>query len=431
MTNRKKYVRQVRFLFIVVVISMCSLMLNGCNKATKPTGDKTIEITSEKDSGDDILTKNVKESSDRKVDSSGMSEQSEGNQQTIEEMAKKIVDEMTIDEKVYQMFIVLPEQLTGVGQVTAAGTTTQEALEKYPVGGILYLSQNIVSRNQTQTMLSNVQAYSKIPVFTAVDEEGGVVSRVGNNPNMGTTSFPSMKNIGSTGDSNQAYTVGYTIGNECKELGFNLDFAPVADVFSNPENTVIGNRAFSDDPNITADMVSSCVRGFKDAKMLCALKHFPGHGDTIADSHYEAAITSKTLEELDELEFVPFVKGIEAGADFVMVGHILTPNITDDYIPATLSNEMLSILRDELKFDGIIITDAMNMAAITDYYSSSEAAVTAVKAGIDMILVPEDFHAAVSGVMHALETGDITEEEINDSVIRIIQTKIRAGLITE
>lgn len=431
MTNRKKYVRQVRFLFIAAVISMCSLMLNGCNKATKPTGDKTIEITSEKDSGDDILTKNVKESSDRKVDSSGMSEQSEGNQQTIEEMAKKIVDEMTIDEKVYQMFIVLPEQLTGVGQVTAAGTTTQEALEKYPVGGILYLSQNIVSRNQTQTMLSNVQAYSKIPVFTAVDEEGGVVSRVGNNPNMGTTSFPSMKNIGSTGDSNQAYTVGYTIGNECKELGFNLDFAPVADVFSNPENTVIGNRAFSDDPNITADMVSSCVRGFKDAKMLCALKHFPGHGDTIADSHYEAAITSKTLEELDELEFVPFVKGIEAGADFVMVGHILTPNITDDYIPATLSNEMLSILRDELKFDGIIITDAMNMAAITDYYSSSEAAVTAVKAGIDMILVPEDFHAAVSGVIHALETGDITEEEINDSVIRIIQTKIRAGLITE
>lgn len=431
MTNRKKYVRQVRFLFIVAVISMCSLMLNGCNKATKPTGDKTIEITSEKDSGDDILTKNVKESSDRKVDSSGMSEQSEGNQQTIEEMAKKIVDEMTIDEKVYQMFIVLPEQLTGVGQVTAAGTTTQEALEKYPVGGILYLSQNIVSRNQTQTMLSNVQAYSKIPVFTAVDEEGGVVSRVGNNPNMGTTSFPSMKNIGSTGDSNQAYTVGYTIGNECKELGFNLDFAPVADVFSNPENTVIGNRAFSDDPNITAGMVSSCVRGFKDAKMLCALKHFPGHGDTIADSHYEAAITSKTLEELDELEFVPFVKGIEAGADFVMVGHILTPNITDDYIPATLSNEMLSILRDELKFDGIIITDAMNMAAITDYYSSSEAAVTAVKAGIDMILVPEDFHAAVSGVIHALETGDITEEEINDSVIRIIQTKIRAGLITE
>ena len=431
MTNRKKYVRQVRFLFIVAVISMCSLMLNGCNKATKPTGDKTIEITSEKDSGDDILTKNVKESSDRKVDSSGMSEQSEGNQQTIEEMAKKIVDEMTIDEKVYQMFIVLPEQLTGVGQVTAAGTTTQEALEKYPVGGILYLSQNIVSRNQTQTMLSNVQAYSKIPVFTAVDEEGGVVSRVGNNPNMGTTSFPGMKNIGSTGDSNQAYTVGYTIGNECKELGFNLDFAPVADVFSNPENTVIGNRAFSDDPNITADMVSSCVRGFKDAKMLCALKHFPGHGDTIADSHYEAAITSKTLEELDELEFVPFVKGIEAGADFVMVGHILTPNITDDYIPDTLSNEMLSILRDELKFDGIIITDAMNMAAITDYYSSSEAAVTAVKAGIDMILVPEDFHAAVSGVIHALETGDITEEEINDSVIRIIQTKIRAGLITE
>ena len=406
-------------------------MLNGCNKDTKPTGDKTIEISSEKDSGDDTLTKNAKESSDRKVDSSGMSERSEGSQQTIEEMAKKIVDEMTIDEKVYQMFIVLPEQLTGVGQVTAAGTTTQEALEKYPVGGILYLSQNIVSRNQTQTMLSNVQAYSKIPVFTAVDEEGGVVSRVGNNPNMGTTSFPSMQAIGAKGDADQAYTVGYTIGSECKELGFNLNFAPVADVFSNPKNTVIGERAFSDDPNVVADMVFSCVKGFKESNMLCTLKHFPGHGDTITDSHYGAVTTSKTLEELSTLEFIPFVKGIQAGVDFVMVGHILTPNITDSHTPASLSNEMISILRNDLKFDGIIVTDAMNMAAITDYYSSSEAAVAAVNAGIDMILVPEDFHAAVSGVIHAVETGDITEEAINDSVTRIIQTKIRGGLITE
>ena len=246
---------------------------------------------------------------------------------------------------------------------------------------------------------------------------------------MGTTSFPNMKDIGSTGDTNQAYNVGYTIGKECKELGFNLDFAPVADVFSNPENTVIGNRAFSDDPNITANMVSSCVKGFKDARMLCTIKHFPGHGDTVADSLYESATTLKTLEELQELEFVPFVKGIESGADFVMVGHILTPNITDDTTPATLSERMISILRNELKFDGIIITDAMNMAAITDYYSASEAAVTAIKAGADMILLPEDFHMAVTGVKHALETGEIKEKEISDSVIRIIETKIRAGII--
>ncbi len=237
-------------------------------------------------------------------------------------------------------------------------------------------------------MLDNLQSFSKIDVFTGVDEEGGTVSRIGSNPAMGTTSFPPMYTIGETKDPNKAYHVGYTIGSECTELGFNLDFAPVADVYSNPENTVIGHRAFSSDANTAAEMVAACVRGFTASGMLCTLKHFPGHGDTLTDSHYGAASTNKTLEELRTTEFLPFESGIQAGAEFVMVGHILTPNITDSSTPASLSPDMIAILRNELQFDGIIITDAMNMEAVTDYYSPAEAAVKAIQAGDDMCLTP-------------------------------------------
>ncbi len=266
-------------------------------------------------------------------------------------------------------------------------------------------------------------------MFTGIDEEGGSVSRVSCNSGMGTTEFPSMLTVGNSGDVNKAYEVGYTIGTECTELGFNLDFAPVADIYSNPDNTVIADRAFGTDATVVSDMVESCVKGFKDANMLCTLKHFPGHGDTVADSHYEAAVTNKTLQELENEEFLPFSSGIQAGADFVMIGHILTPNITDSSTPASLSEQMISILRDELQFEGVVITDATNMAAITNYYSSSEVAVAAIQAGVDMILMPADFQSAVAGVFEALDRGDITEKVIDEHVIRILRAKINSGLI--
>ncbi len=340
-----------------------------------------------------------------------------------------VLSQMTLEEKIYQMFFITPEQLTGVGTATVAGQTTKDSIEKYPVGGIIYFSQNIQSRDQVSSMLDNLQSFSKIDVFTGVDEEGGTVSRIGSNPAMGTTSFPPMYTIGETKDPNKAYQVGYTIGSECTELGFNLDFAPVADVYSNPENTVIGHRAFSSDANTAAEMVAACVRGFTASDMLCTLKHFPGHGDTLTDSHYGAASTNKTLEELRTTEFLPFESGIQAGAEFVMVGHILTPNITDSSTPASLSPDMIAILRNELQFDGIIITDAMNMEAVTDYYSPAKAAVKAIQAGDDMILMPSDFHSAYEGVLDAVESGQITEERIDESVTRILQTKYDSGLL--
>lgn len=344
-------------------------------------------------------------------------------------LAEALLNQMTLEERIYQMFIVTPEQLTGVDLVTQSGKLTKDAINKYPVGGIIYFADNLISRNQCVEMINNIQDYSKIGLFIAVDEEGGKVARVGKNSEMGTTSFPSMETIGASGDVSKAYQVGYTIGSELSELGFNLDFAPVADVFSNPDNTVIGDRAFSNDAQIAATMVSACVDGFNESGMACTLKHFPGHGDTENDSHYEAVYIDKSLEELYECELIPFQEGIKAGADFVMIGHINMPNITEEDIPASLSKEVVTdLLRTELGFEGIVITDSMAMQAIAEEYSSGNAAVRAIQAGVDIILMPENLEEAVAGILNAVQESHITEERINESVMRILIKKIKSGI---
>lgn len=344
--------------------------------------------------------------------------------------AREILSGMTLDEKIYQMFIVTPEQLMSASAVTHAGEETKAALDNYPVGGIVYFSYNIVSREQCAAMISNTQSYSKLGLFIAVDEEGGTVARIGNNNAMGTTSFPAMGAIGETRDFSQAYNVGYTIGTEIGELGFNLDFAPVADVNSNPSNPVIGTRAFHSDPKITAEMVAACVQGFNDSGLLCTLKHFPGHGDTDTDSHYGEAQTEKTLGELFECEILPFKAGIQAGAPFIMVGHITAPNVTETPVPASLSYEIVTeVLRNTLGFEGLVITDSMSMQAITSQYSPDEAAVKALQAGVDIFLMPESLSDAFNGIKEAVAVGEVSEARIDESVLRILEVKIQSGII--
>ena len=350
----------------------------------------------------------------------------EQTEQTVEEKAQNMMEHMSLEEKIYQLFVVTPEQLTGVSTVTMAGDTTRAALEAQPVGGIVFFAPNLLNREQTITMIQNMQSYSKTGLFIAVDEEGGSVMRLGNNSEMGITAIPSMESVGDTEDISQAYRVGNTIGSEISQLGFNLDFAPVADVNSNPNNTVIGSRAFGTDPEKVAEMVAACVKGFRDSGMVCTLKHFPGHGDTEEDSHYGEA---KTLDELRTCELRPFQAGIEAGASMIMVGHITLPNVTEE-IPATLSHDIVTgILREEMKYNGIIITDSMAMNAIANWYSSDEAAVKAIQAGCDMILMPYQLESAVNGIETAVNSGDITEERIEESVLRILKAKLEAGII--
>ncbi len=349
---------------------------------------------------------------------------------TLEEQAAEILAGMTLEERIYQMFIVTPEQLTGVGQVVSAGETTRQALQNYPVGGIIYMGPNIVDPNQVTEMIANTQSYSKLGLFISVDEEGGRVDRLGSNSAMGTTSFPAMMTVGASG-TEAAYNAGLTIGNDIQKFGFNLDFAPVADVYSNSANTVIGDRAFSTDPLEAAELVSAAVKGFRESGVLCTLKHFPGHGDTAADSHNGMAVSNKTESELQSCEFLPFRAGITAGAEFVMIGHISLPNVTGDQTPATMSHTVVTgLLREKLGFDGVVITDAMNMGAIVNYYSAGEAAVASVKAGVDIILAPSSLSGAVSGIQSAVASGELTEERINESVMRILMLKLERGIIT-
>ena len=343
----------------------------------------------------------------------------------LNEMVEESVAGMTLEQRVAGLFFVTPEQLTGVGQAVQAGEGTQEALAKWPVGGLVYFKQNIQSEEQLKEMLANTVSYSSFPIFLGVDEEGGSVARVADA--LGLENVGPMADIGSAGDVQAAYAANQTIGTYLSSYGFNVDFAPIADVLTNPDNTVIGDRAFSDDPQTAADMVAGAVEGLQSAGVSACLKHFPGHGDTAGDSHTGAAETDRTKEEMAAAEFLPFQSGIGAGADMVMVGHISAPNLTGgEKVPASLSEEIITgILRSELGYDGIIITDAMNMAAVTDYYEADVAAIMALKAGADMILMPEDFQQAYEGVLQAVQDGTVSQERVDDSLKRIYRVKLR------
>ena len=351
----------------------------------------------------------------------------------VEEQAAQLVSQMTLEDKIAQMFVITPNALTGYASgVTAAGDTTKEAYQSRPVGGIVYMADNLTDPEQTTTMLSNMQEIARertgLPVLFGVDEEGGSVARIAGNDAFGVTDVGNMSDIGASGDVQNAYNAGSTIGSYLAALGFNVDFAPVADVLTNPDNQVIGQRSFGSDAQTVAGMVTSELQGLSAAGVYGKVKHFPGHGGTSGDSHDGAVSTDKTLEELMAEELVPFQSAIDGGVNFVMVGHISAPNVTGDNAPATLSKVLITdVLRGQMGYNGIVITDAMNMEAVAGFYNSDKAAVLAVTAGADMILMPADYNTAYTGILNAVNDGTITEERINESVTRIVKAKLAMG----
>ncbi len=343
----------------------------------------------------------------------------------LEEMVETCIAEMPLEDKVAGLFMITPEALTGVSQAIKAGDGTKDALNQYAVGGLIYFSQNIKDKDQLTEMLSNTSSMSKYPLFLAVDEEGGSVSRVAESK-IEVSKVSDMATVGASGDTMEAYNSGSTIASYLYELGFNVDFAPVADVVTDAESSVIGNRSFGSDPTAVGGMVAAMVGGLQDTGVSSCLKHFPGIGGTAEDTHDGMASVEKSLEDMKASDFVPFQSGIESGAHFVMVSHVSAPSLVGDNTPCSLSDKVITdILRGELGYNRIVITDAMNMAAITEYYSSDEAAVMAIKAGADMILMPEDFQAAYDGVLAAVKDGVIAEERINESLKRIYRVKYR------
>jgi len=333
---------------------------------------------------------------------------------------------MTLREKICQMLIVAPDAITKVYGTTVAGAITKAAIEEYPVGGLILFGPNIQGAAQITAFNSTVQTYSNIPLFITVDEEGGRVARL--RLAFGAHSIGAMLSYQNRGEQT-AFDNAMTLGETLRKYGFNVDFAPVADVWSNPNNTVIGDRAYSSDFSLAAQLVASAVRGFHAGGVACTLKHFPGHGDTREDSHYSAAYVSKTLAELRANEFKPFISGIEAGVDMVMLGHLIVPDI--DELPATLSKKIVTdILRNELGFNGIIITDALEMVGVSATYSSGDIAVLAVLAGVDILLQPTDIDMTILALTLAVQNGEIPMSRIDESVSRIIRLKADLGLIT-
>lgn len=344
---------------------------------------------------------------------------------------ERILSGMSVEQKVYQMFMITPEMLTGASTATEAGEMTNEALKRYPVGGLIYFAANLKTREQTQAMITGTQRMARengaLGLFIGVDEEGGAVARAADK--LGTTKFAPMKTIGDQGDPELAYDAYRTIARDISQFGFNLDFAPVADVITNPKNTEIGSRAFGTDADLVSNMVSQAIKGLQDNGVLAAVKHFPGHGNTVANSHYATTTTDRTLEQMRGLELLPFGAGIEAGAELVLISHLTATNV-DDSAPASLNKTIITdILRNQLGFEGIVVTDALRMMAIAANYAPEQISIQAVNAGVDLLLMPANFKATSAALIEAVKSGKITEERIDESVRRILSAKLRYGII--
>ena len=343
---------------------------------------------------------------------------------------------MTLREKVGQLFMIRPDALEGrfgpaeLEDNSIIGTTrVSEEMKRtyanYPCGGFALFRKNIISPSQLMGFTEALHALNSCAPMLGIDEEGGRIARIANHPaNFNVTKFPSMGAIAQSGDESQAFAAGKTIGAYLSAYGLDIDFAPVADVNTNPKNPVIGDRAFGDDPAVAAGMVKQVIAGLHESGVASCVKHFPGHGDTATDTHTGYAETLKTWDEISACEMIPFRAGIEAGTDFVMTAHIAAPNVTGSDEPATMSYTLLTEkLRGELGFQGLIITDALAMGAIREKYSSSQACVQCILAGADILLMPYDYFEAFDGVVQAVENGVIPESRIDESVYRVLSFK--------
>ena len=340
-----------------------------------------------------------------------------------------LMNSLTLEQKVGQLFIAAPEQILDSG-ATVTGMTDElaEALKIYPLGGIILFAHNIQDPDQITALNSALTAQSVVSPFICVDEEGGLVARLGRNSAFNLPTYENAAAVAASGDPEDVRNMGRTIGAYLDRYGFNLDFAPVADVNTNPNNPIIGTRAFSSDPEVAATMAAAFAAGLREHGVCATYKHFPGHGDTNQDSHSGLAVSWRNREQQEACEWIPFQEA--TNMDCVMIAHVALPEITGDMTPSTLSREVVTgILREELGFRGLIITDAMNMGAITDSYGSSDAAITALTAGCDIVLMPNNVPAAFQAVVDAIGNGTFSEEWLDATVRRILTFKQAHGIL--
>ena len=338
--------------------------------------------------------------------------------------AERLLGEMSLEEKLWQLLVVRPGDLVGLYPVKSLNAAEIAVLRGYPAGGFFLDAGNMEDSEQLKALTAALVRDAEVAPLVLCDEEGGTVARLMNT--VGTTRIGSMYSYREEGRET-AFQNAETIGRDLLEHGLNADLAPVADVWSNPANTVIHTRAYSDDFQQAAELVAAAVEGFHAGGVACTLKHFPGHGDTAEDSHNGAAYVHKDLDRLREEELLPFRAGIEAGADMVMIGHLTVPALDD--LPAPFSPAIVEgLLRGELGFSGVAITDSLAMGALKGY-GEGEAALLALEAGVDLLLCPGDPISLVDFLAAAAAAGELSEERVDESVLRILSMKEARGLL--
>ena len=391
--------RNYKFIFLV---ACCTLLMSGCSQFTQKNKDKETDVTNSP------ITEPPKK------------------EEIVLSKVEETIDQMTLEEKVGQLLVI------GV-EGTSFSSEMDNLIRNYHVGGVIIMGRNVATTNEMLQLINGIKKaneHNKIPLFLSVDEEGGRVSRLP----VGIPKLPTSAQIGKLNDESVSYRAGTYLAGVLNEFGYNMNFAPVLDVNSNPRNPVIGNRSFGSDPYQVAKLGISTMHGMMDNGIIPVVKHFPGHGDTVVDSHKALPKVETTLEALRNVELVPFQKAIEEGADAVMVAHILFPALDPDY-PSSMSKAIITgLLRNEMKFEGVIITDDLTMGAIANDYTIPEAAVQSFIAGSDLLLVVRDYEVQLNtfnAFIKAIETGEITEERLNESIKRILTLKEKYSVSDE
>ena len=350
-----------------------------------------------------------------------------------EEKILKILNDMSLEDKIGQLFILDLKISDTDFYYTDVDTNLNNYIQEIKPGGVILFSDNIYSNKQVKVFISDLQSVLDIPLIVAVDQEGGRVSRLNSSSEMEVLTIPSHEILGNLNDTVITWEIGKIIGEELRSLGFNMNLAPVADINSNYKNPVLGDRSFSGNPEIVSSMVKPFIQGLQESGVMSVIKHFPGHGDTDTDPHSGEVSIDLNLSEIQKRELFPFAPGISQGAAGVMTAHIKTPQIVETgNLPATLSPFFIgNILRDKMEFNGLVISDSFSMAAIQDTWLPEKSAEAFIIAGGDLILRPSNVRASINGLLKSVESGNISEERINRSVFRIIEAKYRFGFFSE
>lgn len=353
-------------------------------------------------------------------------------------IADYAISKMSVEEKLGQM--LMPDYRNWNGQnVTEMLPEIEQQIKDFDLGGVILFRENVVTTEQTARLVDAYQqASEKYGMFVSIDQEGGIVTRLQSG-----TDMPGNMALGATRSAEITKDVARAIGEELASLGINTNFAPTLDVNNNPDNPVIGVRSFSENPELTAELGTAYIEGMQGAGTIATAKHFPGHGDTAVDSHVGLPEVPYEMDRLREVELYPFQQAMNAGVDAIMSAHITFPKIDETKViskktgeeislPATLSHRILTgLIREEMNYDGLIVTDAMNMGAITEHYGTVDAAIMSVKAGTDIVLMPVGLEASRAGLLEAIASGEIKEKRIDASVKRILSLKIKRGIFKE